>query len=126
MASGISSRPWASSAARSTLIAVALVAVDPPVPRAAGRSRSGSPFAATHACRYAWSSRTSALTADRTVAGHDHVGEVGDHVERVGPHRGVTLERERCHAEEAEVAGEAHVDVGDEHDEVARGVAARR
>ncbi len=38
---------------------------------------------------------------------------------------GIALERERRHAEEAQVAGEAHVDVGDEHDEVAGGVTRR-
>ena len=66
------------------------------------------------------------LAADRAVAGHDRVGELGDRVEHVGPRRGVALERERRDAEEAEVAGEQHVDVGDEHHDVAVGVAGRR
>ena len=56
------------------------------------------------------------------VPGHDDVGEVGDRVEHVGPQRRVALERERRDPEGAEAAGEAHVDVGDEHDEVALGV----
>ena len=37
----------------------------------------------------------------------------------------IALERERRHAEEAEVAGEQHVDVGDEHHHVAVGVPVR-
>ena len=65
------------------------------------------------------------LAADRAVPGHDHVGELDHDVEHVGPHRGIALERERRHAEEAEVAGEADVAVGDEHEQVARGVARR-
>ena len=63
--------------------------------------------------------------ADRAVAGDDHVGEIGDHLEHVGPLLGVALERERRHAEEAEVAGEQQVGVGDERHHVARGVTRR-
>ncbi len=60
------------------------------------------------------------------MAGHDHVGELGEHLERVGPGGGITLERERSHSEEAEVTGEEHVGIGDEHHEVTCGVTRRR
>jgi len=53
------------------------------------------------------------------VTRDDDLGHVGDGVEHVGPHGRVALERERGDPEEAEVAGEAHVDVGDDHHEVA-------
>ena len=49
------------------------------------------------------------LAADRSVSGDDRVGELGHRVEHVGPRARVALERERRHAEEAEVAGEQHV-----------------
>ena len=60
------------------------------------------------------------------MAGHDRVGELADDVEHVGPRGGVALERERRDAEEAQVAREQHVDIGDEHHHVAVGVAVRR
>ncbi len=50
----------------------------------------------------------------------------GSVVEHLGPQRRVALERERCDAEEAEVAGEEDVGVGDEREEVARRVALGR
>ena len=76
--------------------------------------------------RYSCSSRDLGRAADRAVAGNDRVGELADDVEHVGPRRRVALERERRHAEEAEVAGEQHVGVGDEHHQVAGGVTVRR
>ena len=60
------------------------------------------------------------------MAGDDRVGEVDDRLQHVGPFGRVALERQRGDAEEAQVAREAHVGVGDEHDDVALGVAARR
>ena len=89
-----------------------------------GGIAASSPRAiATQWRRYCWSSLDLGLAADRSVAGNDRVGELADDVEHVGPRRRVALERERRHAEEAEVAGEQHVDVGDEHHHVAVGVA---
>ena len=67
-----------------------------------------------------------ALAADQTVAGDDRVGEVDDRLEHVGPLGRVALEGERRHAEEAQVTREAHVGVGDEQNDIALGVAARR
>ena len=98
---------------------VALGALGPGVPRA-GRDRALDAVAQV-GLQLAHLGRA----ADRAVAGDDDVGEVGDRVEHVGPRLRVALERERRHAEEAEVAGEQHVGVGDEHHHVARGVARR-
>ena len=81
---------------------------------------------ATQCRRYCWSAFGLRLAADGSVAGHDRVRELADDVEHVGPRRGIALERERRHAEEAEVAGEQHVDVVDEHHHVAVGVAVGR
>ena len=89
-----------------------------------GGIAASSPRAiATQCRRYCCSAFDLGLTADGSVTGHDRVGELADHVEHVGPRGGIALERERRHAEEAEVAGEQHVDVGDEHHHVAVGVA---
>ena len=56
------------------------------------------------------------------MPGHDGVGELDHGVENVGPHRRIALERKRGDPEEAEVTGEADVDVGDEDHEVTGGV----
>ena len=106
IAAGISSSPRRAASARSTLIASRRRArATCPTGRAGSRAvavgvdarGAGRPAARA----------TSALAADRSVPGDDHVGEVGDRVEHVGPRRRVALERERRDAEEAQVAGEA-------------------
>ena len=86
----------------------------------------GSPFGVDARPQVGLELAHLALAADRAVPGDDRVGEVDDRLEHVGPLGRVALERERCHAEEAQVAGEAHVGVGDEHDDVTLRVATRR
>ena len=118
---GISSRPSRSSAARSMLIASRC-------------SRSGQ---ASHGPRRDRARDAVAqvglelahlgLAADRAVPGDDHVGELGDRRRASSAHvsgspwnaSGVTPKKQRSPAKQ-------HVDVGDEHHQVAVGVAGRR
>ena len=80
---------------------------------------------ATQCRRYCCSSRISGSPPTGPWPGTIDVGELAHHVEHVGPGGRVALERERCHAEEAEVAGEQQVGVVDEHHHVAVGVTVR-
>ena len=120
---GSVSSPCASSAARSTLMASRSRSIQSSHGPAA--IAPTSPRAIDARAQVALQVAHLGLATHRTVAGHDHVGELDDDVEHVRPRRRIPLERERGHAEEAEVAGEAHVAVGDEHEQVARGVTRR-
>ena len=91
---GSTSSPWASSAARSTLIAS----------RSRSIHESHGPGAIARDVAVRGDARAQValqvahlgLAADRSVSGHDHVGELDHRVEHVGPLRGVALERERA------------------------------
>ena len=120
---GSPSSPWASSAARSTLIASRSRSIQ--ASQGPDGDRADVALGGDARAQVALQVAHLGLAADRSVPGHDHVGELDDDVEHVGPRRRVALERERRHAEEAEVAGEAHVGVGDEHEQVAGGVTRR-
>src|SRR5262249_61489697 len=64
--------------------AVALLTVDPRVPRTAA-DRVWVAIRGDACAQVRLQLAHLGLAADRSVAGHDHVGEAGDDVERVGP-----------------------------------------